>query len=44
MGTWVWALMRPGMSTRPSPEITRSKAPWGRWVPTETMFFPSTTT
>ena len=44
MGTWVWALTNPGMSTLPPPSISRSKVPEGRVVPTERMRAPSTTT
>ena len=44
MGMWVWALTRPGMRTLFPQSISRSKGPWGRWVPTEEMVSPSTTT
>ena len=44
MGTWLWALTKPGMSTLPRPSICSSKEPQGRWVLTERIFVPSTTT
>ena len=44
MGRWVWAFTKPGISTFPAPSITRSNAPWGRWVPTEAILVPSTAT
>ena len=44
MGTWVWALTKPGIRTFPLPSISWSKVPSGRVSVTERMVSPSTTT
>ena len=44
MGTWVWALTRPGIRTLPLPSISLSKVPSGRVSVTEAILSPSTTT